>query len=149
MGETTTITLEWVCGEGIAKSFAKQAAEDGGQVKFTAPFVPEPEFVDLFGDAQFEPLTVVTVALATGLLLRYVKELVLDLKGREIAVIDLSGDSVVCTRLDVGRASKVILKAPDKSLTPFSPSEIDKIQDQLKSLLPSSGTVGGAAKSVG
>lgn len=146
MGAERAIQLSWICSEGAAKQFADKVKGDGGSVERSGPFVPPPDAPDLYSDAQFEPLTVVTVALAAGVLLRYVRELVLDLKGREIAVIDVSRSSIECRRLDVGRASQVIVKAPDGSVSRFAPSDVDKIQDQIKALLP---TASGVSKAAG
>ncbi len=136
MNNQSTVTLEWVCGEGTAKDYAARVGNDGGKVMGTTPFVPEPEEADLYSDAQFDPLVIVGVVLASGMVLRYVRELVLDLKGREVAIIDLSGETPQVRVVPVGKASQVILKGSDGSVTRFAPSEIDKIEQNLAAMLP-------------
>jgi hypothetical protein len=135
MNSQSTITLQWVCSEGSAKGFATSVRKHGGEITGTTPFVPEPDEADLYSDAQFDPLVIVGVVLASGMVLRYVRELVLHLKGREIAVIDLSGSTPQVRVLPVGKASQVIVKAPGGSLTRFAPSEIDKIEQNLAATL--------------
>jgi hypothetical protein len=135
MNEQGPATFCWVCSEGSAKDFAAKVGSDGGTVTGTMPFVPEPEEADLYSDAQFDPLVVVGVVLATGLVLRYVRELILDLKGREIAVVDLTGETPQVRIIPVGKASLVLVKAADGSVTKFAPSEIDKIEQSLAGLL--------------
>ena len=136
MNDQNAVAFEWVCSEPRAKAFAARLAKDGGEVRGTSPFVPEPEEADLYSDAEFDPLVVVGAVLVSAMVLRYVRELVLDLKGREIAVLDLSGETLQVRVVPIGRASQVILKAPDGSLTPFAPSEIDKIERSLAAMLP-------------
>lgn len=136
MHDQSTVTLEWVCSEGAAKAYAARVGNDGGKVTGTTPFVPKPEEADLYSDAEFDPLVIVGVVLASGMVLRYVRELVLDLKGREIAVVDLSGETLQVRVVPVGKASQVIEKAPDGSLTRFTPSDIDKIEQNLAAMLP-------------
>ncbi|MEA5389886.1 hypothetical protein VB738_01305 [Cyanobium gracile UHCC 0139] len=135
MKDHSALTLEWVCGEGIAAAFAARVGSDGGTVTGTTAFVPEPEEADLYSDAQFDPLVVVGVVLAAGLVMRYLRELILDLKGREIAVIDLTGEAPQVRIVPVGKASLVLVKAADGSVTKFAPSEIDKIEQSLAGLL--------------
>jgi hypothetical protein len=135
MNEQGTVAFYWVCSEGSAKDFVAKVGSDGGTVTGTMPFVPEPEEADLYSDAQFDPLVVVGVVLAAGLVLRYVRELILDLKGREIAVVDLTGETPQVRIIPVGKASLVLVKAADGSVTKFAPSEIDKIEQSLAGLL--------------
>lgn len=142
MNNQSKVTLEWVCREGATRAFATRVGNDGGKVTGTAPFVPEPEEADLYSDAQFDPLVIVGLVLASGMVLRYVRELVLDLKGREIAVIDLSGKTPQVRILPVGKAAQIIIKAPDGSLTRFSPSDIDKIEQNLAAMLPKANPAG-------
>lgn len=92
MNDQSMVTLEWVCSEGAAKAFAARIGNDSGKTLSTTPFEPEPEEADLYSDAQFDPLVILGAVLASGMVLLYLRELILDLKGREIAVIDLSGD---------------------------------------------------------
>jgi len=142
MNNQSKVTLEWVCREGTIKAFAARVGNDGGKVTGTTPFVPEPEEADLYSDAQFDPLVIVGLVLASGMVLRYVRELVLDLKGREIAVLDLSGETLQVRVVPVGKASQVIVKAPDGSLTRFAPSDIDKIEQNLAAMLPQANPAG-------
>jgi hypothetical protein len=135
MKDHSALTLEWVCGEGTPAAFAARVGTDGGTVTATTAFVPEPEEADLYSDAQFEPLVVVGVALTTGLVMRYLRELILDLKGREIAVVDLTGETPQVRIVPVGKASLVLVKAADGSVTKFAPSEIDKLEQSLAGLL--------------
>jgi hypothetical protein len=135
MNEQGTVTIYWVCSEGSAKDFAAKVDSDGGTVTGMMPFVPEPEEADLYSDAQFDPLVVVGVVLAAGMVLRYLRELILDLKGREIAVVDLTGETPQVRIIPVGKASLVLVKAADGSVTKFAPSEIDKIEQSLAGLL--------------
>src|SRR5262245_5176975 len=135
MSETPMLALEWVCSEGAAKAYAGRVAEDGGKVTGTTPFVPIPEETDLYSDAQFDPLVIVAGVLASGMVVRYVRELVLDLKGREIEVIDFSGKTPQVRVVPIGKASRVIVKAADGSIKDFTPSDIDKIEQKLESML--------------
>ncbi|WP_429886352.1 hypothetical protein [Geoalkalibacter halelectricus] len=135
MSDQNSINLEWVCGEGVAKDYAARVSSDGGQVVDSVPFVPPPEEADLYSDAQFDPLVIVGAVLASGMVLRYVRELVLDLKGREIAILDFSGTKPQVRVVPVGKASQIIMKSPDGTIERFSPSEIDKIEQNLAALL--------------
>ncbi|MDO8843069.1 hypothetical protein [Methylicorpusculum sp.] len=142
MNDQSMVTLEWVCSEGAAKDFAARIGNDGGKTMSMTPFEPEPEEADLYSDAQFDPLIILGVVLTSGMVLRYVRELILDLKGREIAVIDLSGDALQVRVVPIGKASQVIVKAPDGSLTRFAPSDIDKIEQNLAAMLPQAKPIG-------
>lgn len=142
MNDQTMVTLEWVCSEGAAKTFAARIGSNGGMIMGTTPFVPEPEEADLYSDAQFDPLVILGVVLASGMVLRYVRELVLDLKGREIAVIDFSGQALQVRVIPIGKASQVIVKMPDGSVTRFAPSDIDKIERNLAAMLPQAKPIG-------
>jgi hypothetical protein len=147
MNDQSTVTLEWVCSESTAKAYAARVGNDGGKVVGTTPFVPEPEEADLYSDAQFDPLVIVGVVLVSGMMLRYVRELILDLKGREVAIIDLSGETPQVRLVPVGKASQVIVKEPDGSVARFAPSDIDKIERSLTEMLPqlsSGGSTSGA-----
>lgn len=136
MDDQSTVTLEWVCSESTAKALAGRVVNDGGEVMGTTPFVPEPQEADLYSDAQFDPLVIVGVGLVSGMVLRYVRELILDLKGREIAIIDLSRETPQVRVVPVGKASQVIVKEPDGSVTRFAPSDINKIEQKLTEMLP-------------
>lgn len=136
MNAQSTVPIQWICSEGSVKAFAEKVGSDGGAVTGTTAFVPEPEEADLYSDAQFDPLVIVGVVLAAGMVLRYLRELILDLKGREIAIVDLAGETPQVRVVPVGKASLVVIKAADGSVTKFAPSEIDKIEQSLAALLP-------------
>lgn len=136
MNAQSTVSIEWVCSEGTAKAYAARVGNDGGKVIGTTPFVPKPEEADLYSDAQFDPLVIVGVVLAAGMVLRYVRELILDLKGREVAIIDLSGEITQVRVVPVGKVSQVIVKGPDGFVARFAPSDIDKIEQNLVAMLP-------------
>ena len=121
MSDPSAVTFEWVCSEGGANTFAGRVENDGGRVTGTTPFVPKPEEADLYSDAQFEPLITLALIVAVPVVVRYVVELAKELKGREVAVIDLTGPIPQVRVLPVGRASEVVVKAADKSVTHFPP----------------------------
>jgi hypothetical protein len=135
MNDQSKVTIEWVCSEGIASAFATRVGNDGGKVTGTTPFVPEPEEADLYSDAQFDPLVIVGGILASGMVLRYIRELILDLTGREIAVVDLSGQTLQVRVIPIGKASQIIVKAADGTVMRFAPSDIDKIEQNLAAML--------------
>jgi hypothetical protein len=136
MSEPTTVAVEWVCSEGLASEFGARLRADGGEVTGTEPFVPNAEEPDLHADAQLDPLVIVSTVFAFGLLMRYIRELVSDLKGREIALIDLSGEKPQLRRIRLDRkTTRVIVKAADRSVTSFATSDIDKLERHLAGLL--------------
>ena len=139
------VEVEWVCSEGSARSFATRVTEDGGTVLNATPFVPRPEEVDLYSDAEFDPLLVVGTTLGIGLLLRYAREIFRDLKGREVAVVDLTGPTPQVRVVPVGAASQVIVKAPDGSVATFATGDTEKIEQSLTSLLTGAKKAGGPA----
>lgn len=136
MNDKNTVKLEWVCSEGRVKEYTAKIAGDGGKVVGTTHFVPEPGEADLYSDAQFDPLVVVATVLTAGMVFRYLREMVLDLKGREVAIVDLSKETPQVRVVPVGKVSQVILKKPDGSVERFSLSEVDKMEKNLAAMLP-------------
>lgn len=133
MNDQKSINFEWVCSEGNVNQYSKRVVNDGGKVINTDPFVPNPDETDLFSDAQFEPLIVVGIITSIIIVIRYIRELILDLKGREVAIIDLSMDIPQIRVIPIGKASQVIVKGNDGSVVRFSPSRIDDIEKDLNS----------------
>ena len=129
------VAVEWVRSEASAELLAAQIARDGGKVLGTTPFVPAPNEADLYSDAGFEPFLVVGSLLAGTVALRYIRELIRDLKGREVAVLDLAGKTPQVRIVPIGAASQVVVKAPDGSVATFSASSIPDIEKLLEPLL--------------
>jgi hypothetical protein len=140
--DTNTVSLEWVCSEGSARALAARVSDDGGKVLGTRAFVPGPEESDFYSDGQFDPLVVVALALGSGMVLRYVRELVLDLTGREIMIVDLAATTPQVRVIPIGQASQVIIKAANGSVMRFAPSDVGKIEQSLAALLPQASASG-------
>lgn len=75
------IYLEWVVDEGMAKKAAATVKQNGGRLLTeSVPFEPNEEELDDYGDANFEPLMVLTCALSLAALLPFIVHAINDLR---------------------------------------------------------------------
>lgn len=103
--------LDWICTEGEVPALSDRVAKDGGKVEGRAPFEPPPDEIDLHADAQFEPLTVVTALVAASLGFKLIRETIKDLRGRQVMVLDVTGNTVTSRVVPLGGADHVIIKS--------------------------------------
>ena len=103
--------LDWVCTEGDAAALSRRIAKDGGQIEGRAQFEPPPDEIDLYADAQFGPMTVVTALVAASLAFKLIRETIKDLRGRQVLILDVSGDTVTSRMVSLAGADHVIVKS--------------------------------------
>ena len=103
--------LIWIGPHGDVSKLSRHVTGGGGRVESSAPFEPPPDEIDLYPDGQFEPLTVVTVAVAVSLGLKLIRETIKDLRGRQALILDISGDTVTSRIVPLDGVDHVIVKS--------------------------------------
>jgi hypothetical protein len=103
--------LNWIGPHGDMSKLSQRATGEGGRVEGSAPFEPPPDEIDLYPDGQFEPLTVVTVAVAVSLGLKLIRETIKDLRGRQALILEISGDTVTSRIVPLDGVDQVIIKS--------------------------------------
>ena len=118
----------------IAK-FSQRVTGEGGHVEGSAPYEPPPDEIDLYPDGQFEPLTVLTVAVAASLGLKLIRETIKDLRGRQVLILDVSGDTVTSRIVPLTGVDHVIVKsASGVESFPAAPTTVVIEEALLKAL---------------
>ena len=89
MGQEGDIRIEIVLAESEAPLLERETAQAGGEVLGARPFEPDPEEADLYGDRNFEPLTVVAVAAGVTFVIGRISSLWLDHSRPGGQIVDL------------------------------------------------------------
>jgi hypothetical protein len=103
--------LNWIGPHGDVSKLSQRLTGEGGSVENSAPYDPPPDEIDLYPDGQFEPLTVLTVAVAASLGLKLIRETIKDLRGRQALILDVSGDTVTYRIVPLNGVDHVIVKS--------------------------------------
>lgn len=78
MNQEDNLTLEVVVAESDVAALERDTEASGGRVVEERPFEPAAEEADLYGDRQFEPLTVVAVAAGVAFVIGRISDIWLD-----------------------------------------------------------------------
>ena len=103
--------LKWIGPHGDVSNLSRRLTGEGGHVEGSRPFEPPPDEIDLYPDGQFEPLTILTVAVAASLGLKLIRETIKDLRGRQALILDVSGDTVTSRIVPLAGVDHVIIKS--------------------------------------
>lgn len=131
---TDTFRLNLIATEGAAPNLARQIDEAGGSTSDVTPYEPPPDEIDLYSDAQFEPLTILTAVVSASLGLKLIREAVKDLRGREVLVLDVTEDEVTARRVPLGGADRIILRS-QTGVETFSTTQSTAIEEALLRVL--------------
>ena len=89
MSQEVDHRFEIVVAESDAPALERDAEAAGGSVLETRPFEPDADEADLYGDRQFEPLTVVAVAAGVAFVIGRISDVWLDHRRPGGQIVDL------------------------------------------------------------
>ena len=89
MSDEDELTVELVVAERDVASVERDAAAGGGRVVEERPFEPDANEADLYGDRQFEPLTIIAVAASLTFVIDRISSVWLDHSRPGGQIVDL------------------------------------------------------------
>jgi len=130
--QTDRVRVSWVVAETAVPAAISEIEESDGAVKSEpVPFVPPPDEVEDYHDAQFDPLLVIASVVAVGFLLKRISDIWLDHKRPGGLIVDARGNELVIRPApQIPRDSLLVLTTTESKM--YTP---DRKDDALSTLI--------------
>jgi hypothetical protein len=129
------IRVQWVTAESEAEAFAADAGEIASNVEVPKRWTPGPDEMDDYGDAMFEPLTMIVVIVGTGWLISRISSVIADHTRPGGYFIDFRGSGEAIVRpLPKADRGTVIIATAKEAVRIFTPDRRDEALGVLAKL---------------